>query len=66
MTEFRIAWGIDIDAETPAEAVRKAREIQLDPDSAATVFEVCPLDDKGRPKHMEKTVVDLMGILRCQ
>ncbi len=38
--EYRVTWTIDIDSESPEEAVRLAREIQLDKDSLATHFEV--------------------------
>lgn len=40
MPEFRVAWEIDIDADSPEEAARKALETQRDPDSIATVFAV--------------------------
>lgn len=40
MPEYRIKWEIDIDAATPEEAAEKARAIQQNPESAATVFEV--------------------------
>lgn len=40
MPEFRVAWEIDIDADSPEEAARKALEIQRDPNSIATVFAV--------------------------
>ena len=40
MTAFLVTWEIDIDADTPAEAAAKARAIQLDPASSATVFTV--------------------------
>jgi hypothetical protein len=38
--EFRVIWEIDIDAENPKEAAHGAREIQLNPDMPATVFDV--------------------------
>lgn len=40
MPEFRVSWVIDIEAETPEEAARKARAIQMKSDSIATVFDV--------------------------
>ena len=40
MAEFRVSWEIDIDAATPYEAAQKARAIQLDVFSTATVFRV--------------------------
>lgn len=40
MPNYRITWEIDLDAANPAAAAREAREIQQDPDSIATIFEV--------------------------
>ena len=45
MKTYMVAWDIDIDADSPEEAARKAREIQLDPHSLATVFTV--IDEVG-------------------
>lgn len=39
-TQYLVQWNIEIYAQSPREAALKAREIQLDPDSIATVFEV--------------------------
>jgi hypothetical protein len=38
--EFRVIWEIDIEAVGPKEAAQQAREIQLIPGMAATVFDV--------------------------
>jgi hypothetical protein len=47
---MRVKWEIDIDAATPQEAAQKALEIQRDPDSIATVFEVDGVHvDLGEP-----------------
>ena len=40
MPLYRIVWEIDLDALNPGQAARLAREVQLDPTSTATVFEV--------------------------
>lgn len=40
MTTFKVRWEIDIDADTPREAAYQALQIQRDPQSIATVFEV--------------------------
>ena len=40
MPRYRIVWEIDLDALNPGQAARLAREVQLDPTSTATVFEV--------------------------
>ncbi len=50
---IRVRWEIDVDARTAREAARKALEIQRDPGSIATVFDV---------QHKGKTVrVDLLS-----
>jgi hypothetical protein len=38
--EFRVIWEIDVDADSPKQAVRQARAMQLSPDMPATVFDV--------------------------
>lgn len=38
--EFRVIWEIDIEAESPKEAAREARVIQLTPGMSATIFDV--------------------------
>lgn len=38
--EFRVIWEIDIEADTPKQAVEEARAVQLRRDMPATVFEV--------------------------
>ena len=45
MTNYRVSWEIDIDADSPRDAAEKAVEIQRRPDSIATVFTVW--DDTG-------------------
>lgn len=40
MESYLLKWEINIEAETPQEAVKEALEIQRDPDSTALVFEV--------------------------
>lgn len=46
MTEFRVIWEIDIEAETPTHAVEQAFAIQQDPETMVTVFSVtCPDGD---------------------
>lgn len=37
---YEVAWTIDIYADDPEEAAAKALEVQRDPESIATVFEV--------------------------
>src|ERR1700722_12953835 len=38
--EFRVIWEIEIDADSPEQAVQEARVVQLKPDMPATVFGV--------------------------
>jgi hypothetical protein len=40
MTEYLVTWQIEIDANTPEQAAKKARAIQVDPDNQADHFEV--------------------------
>jgi hypothetical protein len=47
LTLYRVTWRIDLDAESPRDAADLALEIQRDPTSIATVFEVTKL--RARP-----------------
>lgn len=40
MSEYRVMWSVDVQAESPVEAAQEARRMQLDPKSLATVFDV--------------------------
>ncbi len=51
---YTVIWTVDIDAETPEEAARMALEMQRDPESSATVFDVYRY-----PDMQDKTVIDL-------
>ena len=54
---MRVRWEIDVDAQTVKEAAQKALEIQRDPQSIATVFDV---------RHQGKRIrVDLMDDQRA-
>lgn len=44
MKTYRVTWEIDIHADSPQEAARQAREIQLDPDNTADQFSVYEWD----------------------
>ena len=58
MADFRVAWEIDVEAETPRQAAEEALKIQRDPDSVATVFEVFgPNYNPPSPCNVE--VIDL-------
>jgi hypothetical protein len=38
LTPYRVTWEIEVDAKSPEDAALLARNIQLDPESAATHF----------------------------
>lgn len=40
MAAYRVAWEIDLEADSPEDAARQALEIQRDPNSTATAFKV--------------------------
>ena len=40
INNYIVTWRIELTAKTPQEAVRQAREIQLDQNNTATFFEV--------------------------
>lgn len=45
MKEYLVEWHISIDADSPEEAARQAREIQLDPANTANHFYVYQEDN---------------------
>jgi hypothetical protein len=47
MTQFRVRWEIDVEAESETGAAIRALEIHRNPDSIATVFDVQPVDGCG-------------------
>jgi len=47
---MRVRWEIDVEAKTAREAARTALEIQRDPRSIATVFDVT---DKGKTTRVD-------------
>lgn len=52
MKTYRVAWIIDIDADTPREAAQLALDIQRDSDSIATCFAVTePFDGPEIKTH---------------
>lgn len=44
MSMYRVLWTIDIEADTAEEAAQRALDIQRNPESIATVFEVTSPD----------------------
>ena len=58
MTTYRVVWEIDIEADTPADAARQAREIQLDPTNIASCFHVF----KSRGGELDEAVsIDVLA-----
>jgi hypothetical protein len=49
---YTVSWVIDVDAENELEASKQAREIQLDKDSTATIFNVYE-DDTREPVEID-------------
>ena len=56
MESYLITWEIDVDADSPLEAVKQAREIQLEKGGQAVVFTATL---NRRPS--EKTTIDLLN-----
>ena len=54
---YHVEWTIDIEADGPAEAAERAREIQQDPESIATVFRVT--DGDWHSWHVDLTEKDV-------
>lgn len=50
ISEYRVIWEIDIEADNLKEAVREALRIQRDPESTATIFKVT--DKEIRKEYM--------------
>jgi hypothetical protein len=57
MTSFKVTWTIEVEADTPIEAAYQAWEIQHDPLSMATVFEVSTIPSN----QQEPEEIDLVG-----
>jgi len=62
MPEFTVSWSIDVDAKTPEDAARVAREIMLDEHSMATVFDVA--DSSGSITRID--LLEQKDILRFE
>jgi hypothetical protein len=54
--EYRVAWAIDVDADSPREAAQAARDAQTREGTIATVFEVA---QRVGERYGERVVVDL-------
>lgn len=56
MREYRVVWEIDIYADSPENAARKARATMLDPESIADVFSV--RDGSGETDTVDLSTID--------
>jgi len=52
--EYKVTWTIQLDADDPRQAAVLAKQIMMDPDSIATVFDVT------NEETSEKTEIDLV------
>lgn len=59
MKTYRVVWGIDLAAESPAQAAVMALTIQRDRNSIATVFDVVPQCTCGEFHDEEAKTFDL-------
>jgi len=48
MPNYRVIWRIDVEAESAVAAAERAREVQRDPESIASLFEVVEYPTPGR------------------
>jgi hypothetical protein len=59
--EYRVSWVIQVDADNSEQAAIRARNIQLDPKSLATSFEITLRCPNCKQFHYEDEIeVDLM------
>jgi len=56
MADYTVIWMIEVDADTPKEAAEFAQEIQCDPNSLATVFDV--METGGEDAKMFLSTLD--------
>ncbi len=58
---YRVTWEIDIPAGSPKTAAKRALEIQRNPDSVATVFDVVSPRGKGKRIDLTENTVEDLG-----
>lgn len=59
--EYRVYWAIDLNADSPVDAARAARQMQINSESTATFFEVERVDENDRLSGV-KIPVDLDAV----
>jgi len=60
--EYHIKWEIEVEADSPLEAVQEALRIQRDPESMATIFEVRPMIAEPDVDYIS---IDLQQVEEC-
>lgn len=73
MTEYKVVWEIELQADSLKDAAEEARKIQLDPTSIAKVFQVSKQEKFGKHTIIhERGIIDLetplatlSNILKC-
>lgn len=60
MSEYRVVWIVDVDAESVEDAAKQAQRMQRDPMSLATCFEVGPRCACGEFHVEDLEAIDLM------
>lgn len=58
MTEYTVTWAVQVDADSHEDAARKARRMQLNPDSIADVFEVTHPLPGAQPRTIDLSAID--------
>lgn len=59
---YRVEWSMEIDADSPEEAARKALAIHRDPESVASVFDV--YDEAGEAARVD--ILELDEAASCE
>lgn len=58
MPDYHVTWEIELYADTPEDAARQARKMQLDPDSIGDVFEVIEIGGDGTSRQVDLFMID--------
>ena len=56
--EYTVTWVIDLDADSPEDAARKALDVQRDPESIATCFDVAIRVSRPAVSHVDIHALD--------
>lgn len=58
MPRYLVSWEIDIEADSPEEAARKAHEFVRKPDTLANVYQVIDSECSGEPVTIDLAELD--------